>query len=278
MCEKVCEKVCASYKTIKTIKTKKNIYNKLYILKKDFFTSAFMFLDINKNKFKIKDLVKVLKSNNKNLECDNKINNTQDNTLITITNKTEDTTKKTEKGKRKHKKDITKQLYKLIDEYTENEELKEILRQRVQHKKELNKHFTITSFKLFIKELDKIQADDEKIEAINISISKNWQGFRSTWIDNLNNNTFNSGNGRKRETTLNNNIQTFKKSDEYLEKVKQEGIERGKEYIRKLEENSEYIGDFSKVKSFDFDDKGQMIGFDRNKKPVYWEIFKNIET
>lgn len=50
MCEKVCEKVCASYKTIKTIKTKKNIYNKLYILKKDFFTSAFMCLDINKNK------------------------------------------------------------------------------------------------------------------------------------------------------------------------------------------------------------------------------------
>ena len=258
----------------KTIKTKKNIYNKLYILKKDFFTSAFMCLDINKNKLKIKDLVKILKSNNKNIECNNKT----DNTLITITNKTEDTTKKTEKGKRKQKKDITKQLYKLIDEYTENEELKEILRQRVQHKKELNKHFTITSFKLFIKELDKIQADDEKIEAINISISKNWQGFRSTWIDNLNNNTFNSGNGRKRETTLNNNIQTFKKSDEYLEKVKQEGIERGKEYIRKLEENSEYIGDFSKVKSFDFDDKGQMIGFDRNKKPVYWEIFKNIET
>lgn len=262
----------------KTIKTKKNIYNKLYILKKDFFTSAFMCLDINKNKFKIKDLVEVLKSNNKNLECGNKINNTQDNTLITITNKTEDTTKKKEKGKSKQKKDITKQLYKLIDEYTKNEELKEILRQRVQHKKELNKHFTITSFKIFLKELDKIQADDEKIEAINISISKNWQGFRSTWIDNLNNNTFNSGNGRKRETTLNNNIQTFKKSDEYLEKVMQEGIERGNEYIRKLEENSEYIGDFSKVKSFDFDDKGQMIGFDRNKKPVYWEIFKNIET
>ena len=278
MFEKVSEKVSASYKTIKTIKTKKNIYNKLYILKKDFFTSAFMFLDINKNKFKIKDLVKVLKSNNKNIECNNKKGNTQDNTLITITNKTEDTTKKKEKGKRKQKKDITKQLYKLIDEYTKNEKLKEILMQRIQHKKELNKHFTITSFKIFLKELDKIQADDEKIEAINISISKNWQGFRSTWIDNLNNNTFNSGNGRKRETTLNNNIQTFKKSDEYLEKVMQEGIERGKEYIRKLEENSEYIGDFSKVKSFDFDDKGQMIGFDKNKNPVYWEIFKNIET
>ena len=278
MSDKVSEKVSASYKTIKTIKTKKNIYNKVYILKKDFFTSAFMCLDINKNKLKIKDLVKILKSNNKNLECNNKINNIQDNTFISITNKTEDTTKKKEKGKRKQKKDITKQLYKLIDEYTKNEKLKEILMQRIQHKKELNKHFTITSFKIFLKELDKIQADDEKIEAINISISKNWQGFRSTWIDNLNNNTFNSGNGRKRETTLNNNIQTFKKSDEYLEKVMQEGIERGKEYIRKLEENSEYIGDFSKVKSFDFDDKGQMIGFDRNKKPVYWEIFKNIET
>lgn len=236
-----------------------------------------MCLDINKNKLKIKDLVKILKSNNKNIECNNKTDNTQDNTLITITNKTEDTTKKTEKGKRKQKKDITKQLYKLIDEYTKNEKLKEILRQRVQHKKELNKHFTITSFKLFIKELDKIKDDDKKIEAINISISKNWQGFRSTWIDNLNNNTFNFGNGRKRETTLNNNIQTFKKSDEYLEKVMQEGIERGNEYIRKLEENSEYIGDFSKVTSFDFDEKGQIIGLDRNKKPVYWEI-KNIET
>ena len=277
MSEKVSEKVSASYKTIKTIKTKKNIYNKLYILKKDFFTSAFMCLDINKNKLKIKDLVKVLKSNNKNLECDNKINNTQDNTLITITNKTEDTTKKTEKGKRKQKKDITKQLYKLIDEYTENEELKEILRQRVQHKKEINKHFTITSFKLFIKELDKIKDDDKKIEAINISISKNWQGFRSTWIDNLNNNTFTKKKIKEKISNIN-NIQTFKKTKEYEEKVMQEGIERGKEYIRKLEENSEYIGDISKVANFDFDDKGQMIGFDENKKPVYWEIFKNIEN
>lgn len=261
----------------KTIKTKKNIYNKLYILKKDFFTSAFMCLDINKNKLKIKDLVEVLKSNNKNLECDNKINNTQDNTLITITNKTEDTTKKKEKGKSKQKKDITKQLYKLIDEYTENEELKEILRQRVQHKKELNKHFTITSFKLFIKELDKIKDDDKKIEAINISISKNWQGFRSTWIDNLNNNTFTNTKIKEKISNIN-NIQTFKKTKEYEEKVMQEGIERGKEYIRKLEENSEYIGDISKVANFDFDDKGQMIGFDKNKNPVYWEIFKNIET
>lgn len=277
MSEKVSEKVSVSYKTYKTIKTKKNIYNKLYILKKDFFTSAFMCLDINKNKFKIKDLVKVLKSNNKNLECDNKINNTQDNTLITITNKTEDTTKKKEKGKSKQKKDITKQLYKLIDEYTENEELKEILRQRVQHKKELNKHFTITSFKLFIKELDKIKDDDKKIEAINISISKNWQGFKSTWIDNLNNNTFTNTKIKEKISNIN-NIQTFKKTKEYEEKVMQEGIERGKEYIRKLEEKSEYIGDISKVANFDFDDKGQMIGFDKNKNPVYWEIFKNIET
>ena len=273
MCEKVCEKVCASYKTIKTIKTKKNIYNKLYILKKDFFTSAFMCLDINKNKLKIKDLVKILKSNNKNIECNNKT----DNTLITITNKTEDTTKKKEKGKSKQKKDITKQLYKLIDEYTENEELKEILRQRVQHKKELNKHFTITSFKLFIKELDKIKDDDKKIEAINISISKNWQGFKSTWIDNLNNNTFTNTKIKEKISNIN-NIQTFKKTKEYEEKVMQEGIERGKEYIRKLEEKSEYIGDISKVANFDFDDKGQMIGFDKNKNPVYWEIFKNIET
>ena len=271
--EKVSEKVSASYKTIKTIKTKKNIYNKLYILKKDFFTSAFMCLDINKNKLKIKDLIKILKSNNKNLECNNKT----DNTLITITNKTEDTTKKKEKGKSKQKKDITKQLYKLIDEYTENEELKEILRQRVQHKKELNKHFTITSFKLFIKELDKIKDDDKKIEAINISISKNWQGFKSTWIDNLNNNTFTNTKIKEKISNIN-NIQTFKKTKEYEEKVMQEGIERGKEYIRKQEENIEYIGDFSKVTSYDFDDKRQIIGLDKNKKPVYWEKFKNIET
>lgn len=262
MSDKVSEKVSVSYKTIKTIKTKKNIYNKLYILKKDFFTSAFMCLDINKNKLKIKDLIKILKSNNKNIECNNK---------------TEDTTKKKEKGKSKQKKDITKQLYKLIDEYTENEELKEILRQRVQHKKELNKHFTITSFKLFIKELDKIKDDDKKIEAINISISKNWQGFKSTWIDNLNNNTFTNTKIKEKISNIN-NIQTFKKTKEYEEKVMQEAIERGKEYIRKLEEKSEYIGDISKVANFDFDDKGQMIGFDKNKNPVYWEIFKNIET
>lgn len=91
------------------------------------------------------------------------------------------------------------------------------------------------------------------------------------------NNTFTNTKLEEKISNIN-NIQTFKKSDEYLEKVMQEGIERGNEYIRKLEENSEYIGDFSKVKSFDFDDKGQMIGFDRNKKPVYWEIFKNIEN
>ena len=242
MSEKVSEKVSASYKTIKTIKTKKNIYNKLYILKKDFFTSAFMCLDINKNKLKIKDLIKILKSNNKNLECNNKT----DNTLITITNKTEDTTKKKEKGKSKQKKDITKQLY-------------------------------ITSFKLFIKELDKIKDDDKKIEAINISISKNWQGFKSTWIDNLNNNTFTNTKIKEKISNIN-NIQTFKKTKEYEEKVMQEGIERGKEYIRKQEENIEYIGDFSKVTSYDFDDKRQIIGLDKNKKPVYWEKFKNIET
>lgn len=75
-----------------------------------------------------------------------------------------------------------------------------------------------------------------------------------------------------------NNIQTFKKTKEYEEKVMQEAIERGKEYIRKLEENSEYIGDISKVANFDFDDKGQMIGLDENKKIVYREIFKNTKN
>ena len=91
------------------------------------------------------------------------------------------------------------------------------------------------------------------------------------------NNTFTNTKIKEKISNIN-NIQTFKKTKEYEEKVMQEGIERGKEYIRKLEEKSEYIGDISKVANFDFDDKGQMIGFDKNKKPVYWEIFKNIEN
>jgi hypothetical protein len=65
----------------------------------------------------------------------------------------------------------------ILNDYTQNEELKESLQSFIEMRKKL-KGFTVNAFKLNLKKLDKLAIDDyTKIEIVNQSVMNSWKSF-----------------------------------------------------------------------------------------------------
>lgn len=78
----------------------------------------------------------------------------------------------------KPKKSSSKSFDELIDEYTENAELRGALRDYVQMRTAIRKKMTNRALELAFKELDKLAASDwEKIAIVNQSVLNSWQGL-----------------------------------------------------------------------------------------------------
>jgi DNA-binding Lrp family transcriptional regulator len=65
----------------------------------------------------------------------------------------------------------------ILNDYTQNEELKESLQSFIEMRKKI-KGFTVNAFKLNLKKLDKLAIDDyTKIEIVNQSVMNSWKSF-----------------------------------------------------------------------------------------------------
>jgi hypothetical protein len=89
---------------------------------------------------------------------------TLNNTNITNINKKEKGYSKTD-------------IDKIIDSYTDNDNLKEVVKDFIKMRKAIKKVMTDKALTLILKKLDKLSADDNtKIEILNQSIVNSWQG------------------------------------------------------------------------------------------------------
>lgn len=80
----------------------------------------------------------------------------------------------TNKSSTKEKKET---YVSILNDYTQNEELKESLQSFIEMRKKI-KGFTINAFKLNLKKLDKLAIDDyTKIEIVNQSVMNSWKSF-----------------------------------------------------------------------------------------------------
>ena len=77
-----------------------------------------------------------------------------------------------------NKKNNIKETYvSILNDYTQNEELKESLQSFIEMRKKI-KGFTVNAFKLNLKKLDKLAIDDyTKIEIVNQSVMNSWKSF-----------------------------------------------------------------------------------------------------
>lgn len=79
---------------------------------------------------------------------------------------------------KKERKSKSKSYDEQITEYTENEELQNVLKAFVQMRSFIKKPMTEYAFKLMLKKLDELgNTDDAKIAILNQSITHNWQGI-----------------------------------------------------------------------------------------------------
>ena len=80
----------------------------------------------------------------------------------------------TNKSSTKEKKET---YVSILNDYTQNEELKESLQSFIEMRKKI-KGFTVNAFKLNLKKLDKLAIDDyTKIEIVNQSVMNSWKSF-----------------------------------------------------------------------------------------------------
>lgn len=80
--------------------------------------------------------------------------------------------------KKASKKEPLKSFDELIDEYTENAELRGALRDFIQMRTAIRKKMTNRALELAFKELDKLAASDwDKVAIVNQSIMNSWQGL-----------------------------------------------------------------------------------------------------
>lgn len=80
----------------------------------------------------------------------------------------------TNKSSTKEKKET---YVSILNDYTQNEELKESLQSFIEMRKKI-KGFTVNAFKLNLKKLDKLAIDDyTKIEIVNRSVMNSWKSF-----------------------------------------------------------------------------------------------------
>lgn len=95
----------------------------------------------------------------------------------TNTKNTSETTQKTTQ-KKGSKKEPLKSFDELIDEYTENAELRGALRDYVQMRTAIRKKMTNRALELAFKELDKLASSDwDKVAIVNQSVMNSWQGL-----------------------------------------------------------------------------------------------------
>ena len=110
------------------------------------------------------------------------------------------TDKKTDKNKAS-KKEPRKSFDDLIDEYTQNEELRDALRAFIQMRKAIKKPVTNRALELAFKNLDGLtKADADKIAIVNQSIMNSWQGLFP-----LKNNTGGFNDGKRNGQSAGNN-------------------------------------------------------------------------
>lgn len=115
----------------------------------------------------------ITNNNNKN---NNKNNNNNNNTLLCNTDVTKCNTEKEIDKDNKTKKQKSKNL--LIEEYTDNEELRLSLQAFVEMRKTIKKPLTDYAMKLALNSLTKLSSDDDtKIMIVNNSVQNSWQGF-----------------------------------------------------------------------------------------------------
>lgn len=80
--------------------------------------------------------------------------------------------------RKERKKETRKSFDDLIDEYTENEELRSALRDYIQMRKAIKKPVTNRALELAFKNLDGLtRADVDKVAIVNQSIMNSWQGL-----------------------------------------------------------------------------------------------------
>lgn len=105
----------------------------------------------------------------------------------------EQSTKESSIKKKESKKEPRKSFDDLIDEYTQNEELRKALRDYIQMRKAIRKPVTNRALELAFKNLDGLtRADVDKIAIVNQSIMNSWQGLFP-----LKNNTGGFNNGKR---------------------------------------------------------------------------------
>lgn len=85
---------------------------------------------------------------------------------------------KKESAAKKTTKEVKKSFNGIIEEYTDNEELRKMLRAFVQMRAYIKKPLTNTGLELLLEELDKLSDNVyEKINIVSESVMKSWKGF-----------------------------------------------------------------------------------------------------
>lgn len=115
--------------------------------------------------------------------------------LNTNQSKTKDqrTKESNTENKKESKKDLRKSFDELIEEYTDNAELRGALGDYLQMRKAIRKPITNRALELAFKKLDELSHDDfEKVAIVNQSVMNSWQGLFPLKENNKQNNKQNN--------------------------------------------------------------------------------------